>query len=289
LVLGVRVWPGVALGSFLSNIAAVPTPEALLVATGNTFAPLCACLLLRHCGFRIDLIRVRDALSLVGLGAFGAMLLSAAVGPLALVLAGVWPASAFLNVWMVWWSSDVLGVLVVTPFLLAMHRFRHVLPRIVWWRWLELAGLLLATFAITVVATWSFSGGFFLITPIVVLAAWRFQLVGVTPCAVIVSVVSVYAASHGYGLIGPRHVVENALTLQAFNGTFVLTGLLLAVVITEWRQTRAEIEQAYAKLAETVEHLQESMLPDSGHLPSLRDLTLARSSGIDKGRPPRRS
>ena len=225
---------------------------------------------------------MRDALSLVAVGAFGAMLVSAAVGPLALVSAGVWPSSRFLQVWTVWWSSDVLGVLVVTPFLLVMRRFRHVLPRLSWRRWLEFAGLILATLAISIVATISF-GGFFLAFPLVVLAAWRFQLIGVTPCALVVAAVSVSATAHGYGLLEAHRVSENAMILQAFDGTFVLTGMLLAVVITEWRQTRAEMEQAYATLAETVEHLQASMLPGNRRLPNLRDLTFAKSAGLKNG------
>jgi integral membrane sensor domain MASE1 len=277
LVFGLRVFPAIFLGSFLSNIAVVPPPEAVLVALGNTLAPVCACLILRRVRFRLELNRMRDALSLVLLGGFGAMLLSAALGPFALVIAGVRPAPEFLHVWVVWWSSDVLGVLVVTPLLLGLRRLPEALARLTWWRWLELAGLLAATFAVSVVATKSF-GGFFLAFPLVVLAAWRFQLIGVAPCAVILSAVSVHATSHGYGLLDERRVLENALILQAFNGTFVLTGLLLAAVITEWRQARVELEQAYAQLAETVDRLQDSMLPGNRHGPRLRDLPFARSA-----------
>jgi integral membrane sensor domain MASE1 len=278
LILGVRIFPAIFIGSFLSNVAVAPPPEALLVALGNTLAPVCGYLALRRVGFHLEVDRMRDALSLVVLAGFGATLLSAALGPAALVIAGVWPASEFLHVWVVWWSGDVLGVLVVTPFLLGMRRLPEAIPRLAWWRWLELTGLLFATFAITAVATRSF-GGFFLAFPLVVLAAWRFQLIGVAPCAVTVSAVSVHAVSHGYGLLEASRVVENSLILQAFVGTFVLTGLLLAAVITEWRQARVELEQAYDQLAETVDRLQESMLPDNRHTTRLRDLPFARSAG----------
>ncbi|MGH3486302.1 MAG: hypothetical protein ACRDP8_00080, partial [Actinopolymorphaceae bacterium] len=36
LAIDFKVWPGIAIGSFLSNIAVVPPPEALLVVLGNT-------------------------------------------------------------------------------------------------------------------------------------------------------------------------------------------------------------------------------------------------------------
>lgn len=49
LLLGARVWPGIALGSFLV-IASLTTPGPTTVVTvvSNTVAPLCAFLLLRR-------------------------------------------------------------------------------------------------------------------------------------------------------------------------------------------------------------------------------------------------
>lgn len=269
LTFGIRVWPGITLGSLVSNLAAVPPPEALLVSLGNTIAPLCAYLLLRHVGFRLEMDRIRDALSFVLLGAFGAMALSASVGTMALVAAGLWPPTRFLQMWMVWWSSDVLGVLVVTPLLLVLRRFREV-TQVRWWRLLEFAALLSTTLVITLAGTRNF-GEIFLAFPLVVLAAMRFQLNGVAPCALIVSAVAIDSVGHAYGRFEGRGLLTNVMILQVFNGTLVLTGLLLAVVITQWRQARAEIERTYLKLAEVVERLHQSMLPDAAYVQGLRN------------------
>src|SRR3954447_11017014 len=67
---GYRVWPGVALGSFLVNVATqMSLPAALAVACGNTLEAVAGAWLLRRVGFDRSLDRVSDVLALVGLGA----------------------------------------------------------------------------------------------------------------------------------------------------------------------------------------------------------------------------
>ncbi len=269
LMLGPQVWPGIALAAFVAYIPELPLLAALLVAVGNTLAPVCAYLLLRRANFRVQLDRLRDALALVFLAAFGAMAISATIGSTALIMTGVSPPEDYLQVWMVWWSSDALGVLVLTPLLLLL---RNPLParQVDWHRWVEFAALLVVTLALTTVATMTF-GFLFLAFPLVVWAAWRFQLPGVAPCALIVTGVAINAAAHGYGLFAGRGLVANLLILQVFNGSIVLTGLVLSVAISAWKQSRSDIEQACLSLSEAVSRMQQSMLPGSGYLSTLRN------------------
>src|SRR5215469_1652304 len=65
-----RIWPAITLAALLVNIPINPSlGAAVLIAVGNTAAPLLAVGLLRAAGFRSQLDRLRDALALVGLGA----------------------------------------------------------------------------------------------------------------------------------------------------------------------------------------------------------------------------
>ena len=67
LLLGPRVWPGIALGAFLVNVTLGPSaPAVLAIAAGNTLAPVCSYVLLRRAGFRNELNRLRDAQPLTG-------------------------------------------------------------------------------------------------------------------------------------------------------------------------------------------------------------------------------
>ncbi|MFF3755935.1 MASE1 domain-containing protein [Streptomyces sp. NPDC002185] len=253
LLLGVRVWPGIALGSFLV-IASLTTPGPTTVVTvvSNTVAPLCAFLLLRRAGFRHDMARLRDGLSLVFLGGFGAMTISATAGVGLQVAKSSLDTSEFWPVWLAWWVGDTMGVLLVAPLLLVLvgpaGRFRVR-------RWKEVTFLGLATLVLIPMAVLSPMSMLFLVFPLVIWAALRFQLAGSMLCALFASVLATFEATSGRGAFLHLTDVEIMAKLQAFNGSAALTALLLASVITEQRATRRSVRRACQELAEVLEHL----------------------------------
>ncbi|MGG7569675.1 MASE1 domain-containing protein [Streptomyces sirii] len=116
LLLGMWTWPGIALGTLAIVATLSPLDVSVLgVMAGNTLAPVCACLMLRKVGFRVELDRLRDGVALVALGAFAGMLISATVGSGTQVLTGSLPTGGFWRTWAAWWVGDAMGVLVVTP------------------------------------------------------------------------------------------------------------------------------------------------------------------------------
>jgi hypothetical protein len=72
-----------------------------------------------------------------------------------------------------------------------------------------------------------------------------------------VPAIAIDAAADGDGLFDGRSLLANVAMLQMFNGTVVLAGLVLAVVVTERRKARAAVELAAARLNEVggFEHL----------------------------------
>ncbi|GAA3365612.1 MASE1 domain-containing protein [Streptomyces antimycoticus] len=256
LTLGPMAWPGIALGAVAVNAPIGPSPLAVLaIVVGNTLAPLCSYLLLRRVGFRPALDRLRDALVLVFLGALAGMLISATVGTAALIVSGALPVGDFWTAWSVWWTGDAMGVLVITPLLLVVHRLLHRvrLPRGVSpYRLLEAAVLLLGTAAVTLVATRTEVSLLFLVFPFLIWAALRFQLAGAAPCSLIVSVLAIAATAEGTGPFSHHSLPARMVTLQAFNGSTALTALLLSAIITERNATRRQIEHVCAQLAEAV-------------------------------------
>ncbi|WP_449657735.1 MASE1 domain-containing protein [Streptomyces echinatus] len=253
LILGLRVWPGIALGAFFSVLYLTrPDITVLGVLLGNTAAPLCAALLLRRAGFRTDISRLRDGLALVFLAALTATLISATVGVGLLVLKGSLAAHGFWPVWLAWWVGDAMGVLIVTPLLLMLHRARLPLPL---GRWKEATALAAVTCVLVPVAVYSTLSTLFFVYPLIIWAALRFQLVGGVLCALFTSVVATVAATDGAGAFADLNRIEIMVKLQAFNGAMALTALLLSAVITEQRHTRRSVEQACQELVEVLEHL----------------------------------
>ncbi|MFD9701909.1 MASE1 domain-containing protein [Lentzea sp. NPDC059081] len=252
LMRGRGIWPGIALGAFATNIALNAGFWSVVVITvGNTAAPLVAWYLLNRFGFRPALDRLKDALLLVFAGALGAMLVSALVGATALRIGGVieWPD--FLAVMSVWWTGDAMGVLVFTPLLLTLPRRWTVSPR----RLVEGGVLLVVTAGLASVVTVSESRLLFLVFPMLIWAALRFQHALAAPCAVIISVAAVMAAAGGH--FSTQALPATMIVLQAFNGTVALTGLILSAITRERNQARQAIERACEQLAETVARYQE--------------------------------
>ncbi len=258
LLLGLRMWPGVALGAFLVNLSLGSSVlVALGISVGNTLAPVTACLLLRRSGFRPELDRLRDALALVFLGALAGMLVSATGGTGVLTLAGAVPTDAFWSTWSVWWTGDAMGVLVVVPFLLVLRRLRC--PRGAgphrWPRWFEAGAMLAVTAVVTLVATRSTVSLLFIVSPVLIWAAFRFQLAGTAPCALLISVITISAAADGVGPFRGHELSTQMLTLQAFNGTIALIALSLSALVTERNRTHQRIVRVCQELTEAVTRL----------------------------------
>ncbi|MEU0075674.1 MASE1 domain-containing protein [Streptomyces sp. NPDC006332] len=253
LILGPRVLPGIALGVLLVilHITAF-RPDVLGNLVGNTLAPLCAYLLLRRVGFRIDLSRLRDGLALVFLGALASMLISSTVGVGILVVTDRLDAGSFWPVWLAWWVGDAMGVLIVTPLLLLLYRARLPLPMA---RWKEAMALTVITCVVVPAATRDEASLLFLVYPLLIWAALRFRLVGSMLCALFTSVMATIAATEVIGPFAGLTRVDVMIKLQAFNGTMTMIALLLSAVITEQRNTRRSVEQACQELAEVLEHL----------------------------------
>lgn len=254
LYLGPRIWPGIALGALLvtAQLGGAVTASTVAVVAGNTLAPLCAYLLLRRAGFRKELDRLRDGVVLVFLGAMAGMVISATAGTSMLVVDGKLPLGAFWSVWAAWWAGDVMGVLVVAPVLLVLRRVR--MPRLSD-RWTEAGALLVVAVVGSVVATQSSLSMLYLVFPILVWAALRFQLAGSAPSALLVSVLAIVAGTDGAGPFAGHTIVEVMINLTVLNGAVALTALLLAAIVAEQQNIRRRIERACEELAEVVDHL----------------------------------
>ncbi|TMF98106.1 MAG: hypothetical protein E6I04_05305 [Chloroflexi bacterium] len=280
LVLGYRMWPAVAAGALATNLPLGPSPAgAVIIAAGNTLAPLAAAALMRFAGLQLDLERVRDAGAIV-LGALAGMAISATAGSLVLVLLGPVPADSFVATWAVWWTGDAMGVLLVAPFLLSFRPSPNR-PALGWRQQLELAALLAAVALVTFVV---FENRFrleYVVYPLIMLAALRFRLRGAAPAALIASGVAVWAAVNDNGPFAGETLLQKMVTLQVFNIFVALASFVLVAYV----ETRQRAEQARTSSEAKSEFLRVASHELRGPLSVLGGYLSLLSSG-DLGKPP---
>ncbi|WP_223162824.1 SpoIIE family protein phosphatase [Nocardioides antri] len=253
LIVGRSLWPGVALAAFAVNL---PISEgalaAAVTAAGNTLAPLAAVVLLDRVGFRRQLDRRQDALAIVFLGALASTLISATIGAGTLVVSGAIGSDRLLNAWAVWWTGDAMGVLIIAPFLLCLPLFWE-LPAWSPARWLEAVVILVGAGVTITWAAQSELRTLYLLPPIVGWAAWRLQLRGAAPTALVVSLVATWSATQGDGWFARESVFERMFTLQTFNASIALTSFFLSALVSERNRTAAALEAATVELEDRVE------------------------------------
>jgi serine phosphatase RsbU (regulator of sigma subunit)/anti-sigma regulatory factor (Ser/Thr protein kinase) len=250
---GRKLWPAVTLAALAVNVPNGPTvPAAILIAVGNTVAPIVAVTLLQKVDFRRGLGRVRDAIALVLLGALASMAVSATIGAVALVALGPDDIDNFLEAWSVWWTGDAMGVLIVAPFLWSLTGLTLRVPS-------GRATVEALVACVLVVGTGAlvFSSApplEFLVVPVLGVVAWRYGQQGAAPAALAVSVAATLAAAHDAGPFVDDSLLQKMIALQSLNATAALTAIFVAAAVTQQ-------QRAAAREHHTVEVLQRSLLP----------------------------
>jgi PAS domain S-box-containing protein len=254
LLFGTRLWPGVAVAAFIVNLPITSSPlAAAATAAGNTIAPIVAVLVLRLVGFRPELDRIRDVVALLVVAPL-TMSVSATIGATTLLVTDQISAADYWQSWSVWWAGDSMGVLVVAPLLLVIwnqSHGRYRSPKRV--ELLELTGVLLVLVIFSLLAVTSTVSVLFLVLPIVGWAAWRFQLWGAAPAALLVSSAATWAAVQDRGPFEGSELLDKMITLQGFNATVAFTAFFLAALVAERNRSREALERGAADLEVRVE------------------------------------
>jgi len=260
---GSRVWPGVAVGAFLANVetflrnqAADPgtiLATSAVISVGNTLEAVGGAYLLRRIAGSNGLFdRAPDVFKFVA-AALVACVVSASIGATTVSVAGLASPARYPTVWFTWWLGDVVGVLVVTPLLLAWcyRPPRSWRPR----QALEAAVL----FGGLVLASQLGFGGWplpkdahyplgFLPIPFLVWAAFRFGPREAATAAAVTAGIAVWDTMHGFGPFVGTTVQGSLLFLQAFVGVLAATILAMAAVVAERQDAQATLRRARDEL-----------------------------------------
>jgi PAS domain S-box-containing protein len=230
---GFRCWPGITLGSVAVNVAVgTAWPVALMIALGNTLAPMVTVGVLRRMDFHPAFDRARDIALLGGAAALG-MVVSASGGVAALAAGGEF-AGGRLAAWLCWWGGDAMGVIAAAPLLLTFTRDGG---QAILRRGTGFATWLLVTCAVTL-GVFVFNRGYgggpwalaFLPLPFVAWASLRFGGVGTSCALIVISVGAAIGTSTGTGPFFRTNPVEGAVVLWIYMATSAVLGWLVSAL-----------------------------------------------------------
>jgi diguanylate cyclase (GGDEF)-like protein len=256
LLWGPRVWPGIALGSVLVNLAVALTTSsatfspasvaiALFIAAGSTVQVLALAGALRRFVGIAQLFETGPAtLAFTGLSA-AMCLIASTWGAATLNIGGAVGTDEFLDTWQTWWLGDLIGVLVFAPAFLTWRQSLQVGRKP--WRLAEVSAsfALLAILTLVVFAAPPGNGSAvpltFLPLPCLVWIAFRFRPSGVALGVCLMSAIAVAATAQGLGPFGGDKTSDSLLALQAFIGLTTVMSLTLAAAVSGHRQSEREL------------------------------------------------
>lgn len=239
---GINLWPGVAVGSFLGL---VQTEVGTFVAAGEAVAALMEAvtaywLVRRWIGVGDFFSRTRDVIRFCIAAGGAATAVSATIGVGSLCLGGKAGWDSFEYLWGTWWLGDVMGSLIVAPFLLIWSTSGSwKLDRAVWIK----TGLIFVFLLLACVM--AFWGPFvtstgvidypaaFLTLPLVVSAAFAAGRKGATAACMTCSVMAISGTIQGLGPFFRGSLNESLLLLQSYLVVISVTAAILATVLKE--------------------------------------------------------
>lgn len=257
LLLGWRLFPGIALGAFLVNAETpIPISCAIGITLGNTLEALFGYYLLhRVVRFQNSLGRIRDVLGLVLLSAFASTTVSATIGVGSLAIGGAIPWDTLSEAWRTWWIGDAVGILIVAPMLLlwSQKSARKLEQR----ECLEAAVLYLSLIGVSLIIFGGYYDYSYPLFPLLVWAALRFEQRGAATATFLVSGIAIWHTAKNMGVFAASTINQQFSMLQTFNGTMAITGLLLATMIYGRRRAEEALQRKITELKEfahTVSH-----------------------------------
>jgi len=222
------LWPGiiaavVAAELLVDTLYGNPLPLSVAFAVSNAVEPLVgASIVLAWCGGGPDLRKRHDYIAfLVGACVAGPFIGGLIGGTASAVNAG----APWLGMAVTWWSGDALGVLVVASPLLLWRTQSRILRRRPW----EMAAVLATTAGLSVATFWVEVPPSVLLLPLLALAAFRLNMLGVALAGVVAAFLGNIMTTRGYGLFASLDISQSARVwlTQAFLATIIVVAMLI--------------------------------------------------------------
>jgi PAS domain S-box-containing protein len=255
-----RDWPWLLLAFFPANFLfdyfhGTQLSVILLFYLANVVEYLAGACLVRR--FVAEYPRIKTLAEFIGLMALGAVFnsaISAAVGAGTLVYFGI--SHSFALSWTVWWGSDVMAVLVLTPFILSwccspgeVDKFIRSPKRIIEALFL-VAGLVASLWYLLAHDKGVMSPNKSIAIPFLLWAGLRFGVKGATAVCLLLSVLlsffTVQLSSNSSAFLSSS---EYIFVLQTVVATAVLVSLIPAIALSERDRTTMKLRESEEKFS----------------------------------------
>ncbi|MDI1310063.1 MAG: EAL domain-containing protein [Methylotenera sp.] len=254
LLAGPKYIPGVFGGALAAGLMIGATPTfSVLSALGNTLETVCAYWLLTYVRpINRSLDRPQDYLSILFYGAAISTLISAAIGPLSLVVLQLIEPSLLHNIALRWWMGDAVGIALVTPLILIWHQSHQQPENKIS---LELIALFLLTILMGqivllhgVVTPSRIDPDIAWLIPFIIWSGLRAGLRYTSLLILIIFLQALWGASHGVGHYANDMQESGLVNFWMFSMLIAVGGMLLAIMTTENKQSELTLKSSEERL-----------------------------------------
>lgn len=250
ILYGQIYWPGVLIGSFLTNATtnsaglAISIPLSLGIALGASLQAIVGNYLWQRFSVSSDLFgSYRNVIALF-LAAFLGCVINSTLGTFFLYTIHLIPSDFFYTSWMTWWLGDASGIVLLTPFLLCWLKPMHR-EEVYVWKVVQLCAVVILfdmiSFNIGLNKYYHLS---FLIIPCLLWIAFRFEAHGATFALLAFSCTAIWVTNNGFGpFVRPYlSLNESLLLLQIYICVISATTLLVLAILSELNRAYRELE-----------------------------------------------
>lgn len=246
IILGRKAFIGIWLGSFVANTFAfwdvskmldksfvVTFLTSFFVATGVTLgAGIGSYLMHKYYKGVYPLKSGSDILAFIAICAIYCGICSF-LGVLSVSYWGLSTPGHFIFNWATWWEGDLIGTIILTPFLLSWLYRYHIKP--ISTSIIEIIILGLATILVCMLVAFDHSDDQYLFILILFWAAFRFGIRAVSILASLFALISTIYGSLGYGTFEISSSESSMIYLNSFFGISTMLSLILAGFLTDFK------------------------------------------------------
>ncbi len=264
ILMGRQVWPGIAMGALAANLLAFWNQQELsqstliavsvCMALGQTGEALTGRLLItRWIKDTYPFSRTRDTFRFLFASVFMCVIGSGAAS-LSLLAAGVVNSISFSDYFIHAWISNVVGILLFTPLILAIARKRTITwpsnPNKI----IEGAICVVSLLALSLLVRYGYFNNTlinslpYLLIPFLLWLAFRFDLVAGMAVALTASLVAIYFTVQQVGPFVQLQPLESMLFVQVFIAVISISTIVLSATVTERTMAQDELKKFNSNL-----------------------------------------